>query len=422
VLDHGRAVLFTLTRRGGGDWDQAQIVVQSLVSGERKIIAHGSDGRYVASGHILYAVGGSVFALPFDVQNLRVKGNATPVLENVMRAGNASGVTQLSVSDTGTLIYMPGDIALGGLAPSSLALVDRSGKSTPLPLPPALYESPRISPDGKQIAVTIFDGKEWQISIYELSSAASLRRLTFGGGRNESPVWSNDGKYIFFSSDREKDWAVFRQLADGTGVAERVTPETVGARYPTSLNPSGTVLLFDALRLAERDIFTVTLDDSREVKPFIQVRASAQTGGAFSPDSRWVAYMSNEMNTLPQIFVQPFPSTGARNQITMEGGFAPLWSPDGKQLFYVSMSNSKMFAVDVVRTQPAPVFGKHSPLPIQDIHQGTTAQVRNYDIMPDGRFLVLLAGSPTQTKPQTNLQINVVTNWFTELQQRVPVK
>ena len=85
------------------------------------------------------------------------------------------------------------------------------------------------------------------------------------------------------------------------------------------------------------------------------------------------------------------------------------------------MSNSKLFAVDVVRTQPALAFGKPSPLPIQDIHQATTAAVRNYDIMPDGRFLVL-AGSPTQTNARTNLQINVVTNWFTELQQRVPVK
>jgi serine/threonine-protein kinase len=420
MVDGGRAVLFTL-RRPESEWDQSQIVVQSLVSGERKIVAHGSDGRYVASGHILYAVGGNVYALPFDVKNLRGNGSATPVIENVMRAGNASGVAQLSVSDNGTLIYMArGDAPVGVLAPTTLALVDRSGKTDTLPLPPAQYETPRISPDGHQIAVTIFDGKEWQISIYDRSSGATLRRLTFGGGRNESPVWSNDGKYIFFSSDQERSWAIFRQLADGTGVAERLTPEGVGGRSPTSLDRLGKILLFDSLRGAERDIFTVTLEGNHEAKPFVALRASVQAGGIFSPDGRWVAYMSNDMNGLPQIFVQPYPGTGtgSKYQVTKEGGAAPAWSRDGKQLFYVV--GNKMFAVDVVRTEPALSFGKPSPLAIPTVQiQGA---VRNYDVMPDGRFLTVLLPSQTQAKPPTNIQINVVLNWFTELQQRVPVK
>src|SRR5262249_60826308 len=139
-----------------------------------------------------------------------------------------------------------------------------------------------------------------------------------------------------------------------------------------------------------------------------------------SSDGRWVAYMSNELHTLGQIFVQPYP-TGAKYQITTEGGYAPQWSRDGKKLFYYS-ANNKLSVIDI-RTQPAFSFGRPSRLPILGMLQEGVSQARNYDITPDGkRVLVILPASQTEINSRSTVQINVVLNWFSELQQRVPVR
>jgi len=417
IVDGGRAVLFTLTPPGEQPrWDEAQIVVQSLASGERRVIVRGFDGHYVPSGHVIYAVAGTVFALPFDLKKLEATGGAVPMLDGVMRSP-ISGGAQLSVSDNGTLVYLPGD-AVVRLPRRTLAFADHSGKTEMLPLPPAAYESPRMSPDGKQIAVTIFDGNETYVSIYALSGDTTLRRLTFGG-ENGSPVWSPDGKYVFFRSSRDGKEGIFRHLADGTGTPERLTiAEDPTGHQPTSIDPFGRTLVFVGGRRGDYDIFTLTLEGDRKPKPFVEVPGSLQAQAVFSPDGQWVAYMSNELQQLSQIYVQPYP-TGAKYQITTEGGYAPVWSPDGKQLFY--SGNNKLLAVDI-RTQPTFSYGKPSPLPIVGMVR-ESASPRNYDITPDGkRFLVLQQPSPSDVNSRSSVQINVVLNWFRELQQRVPVK
>jgi serine/threonine-protein kinase len=421
MLDHGRAVLFTSRHLGLGEsWDQAQIVVQSLPSGERKVIVHGgSDGRYVASGHILYAVGGSVFAVPFDVKRLEAKGSAVAVINGVMRAtGEQSGIAQLSVSDNGTLVYMPGE-AIAVIPRRVLAFTDRSGKLETLPLPPAAYETPRISPDGKQIAVTTFDGNSRFVSVYELSTGTTLRRLTFGGGMNLDAIWSGDGKYVYFESNRDGFDGIFRQLADGKGPTERLMiAERPGNQIPQSMDPSGKVLIYSSFIGGLGNIFVLPLDGDRKPKPFAAMPGTVHGHAALSPDSQWLAYMSNELNTLPEVFVQSYPA-GSKYQITTEGGDSPMWSPDGKQLFY--HSGTKLFAVDV-RTQPSFTAGKPTVLPIVGVVQPSTNS-RNFDIAPDGkRFLVVMPASPTEAGPRSTIQINVVLNWFSELQQRVPVK
>jgi Tol biopolymer transport system component len=285
-----------------------------------------------------------------------------------------------------------------------------------LPLAPASYEMPRMSPDGKQIALTTSDGRDRQISVYELSSGTTLRRLTFGR-ENSYPVWSPDGRNIFFRSSRDGNSGIFRQLADGTGSAERlIIAEGNGNLDPTSVDPSGKTLAFEAYHRGDFDILMLPLEGDRKPYPFVELPGSFQGGAVFSPDGQWVAYVSAELNRQPEIFVQPYPGTGAKYQITTDGGEVPIWSPDGKQLYYYL--GTKLFAVDI-RTQPTFSFGKPSPLPISGAAQppGTP---RNYDITPDGkRFLVVL---PANGSSRSNLQINVVLNWFRELQERVPVK
>src|SRR5262249_48198820 len=196
LLEHGRAVLFTLTPTASlGRTDQSQIVVQQLPRGERKVLHGGFDARYISSGHLIYSVGGDVMAVAFDASRLEMKGTPVPVLEGVRRSGSYS---LLSISDREGLVFIPGE-AGAAVNRTVLALADRSGKLQTLPLPPAAYEYPRISPDGKLLAFGTNDGTEEFVSIYDLSGTKAPRRLTFGG-KNVIPVWSLDGRYVYFRS------------------------------------------------------------------------------------------------------------------------------------------------------------------------------------------------------------------------------
>jgi Tol biopolymer transport system component len=421
LLDHGKALLFTVAT-GGGKWDQAQIVVQTLPSGPRKVLVRGgSDARYVSTGHIIYALGGNVLAIPFDLKTLDVKGGPAPLIEGVMRAsGGATGSAQLAVSENGTLIYAPGGSQ--ETSQRTLALVDRSGKVQPLPLPPAPYDHPRISPDGKRIVVGTDDDKDQIVWVYEMSGGSTLRRLTFGG-KNTAPVWSRDGRYVIFTSDREGDIALFRQPADGTGSAERLTKPDHGVdHFAISVDPSGKILSFFARKSgSDGGIWMLPLEGDRKAQPFVEQPNSAQPHASFSPDGRLLAYMSTELGTtIPQLFVQPYPATGAKYQITTDGGVAPLWSPDGKQMFY--WWGGRIFAIDV-RTEPNFSFGKPSPLPVSSVLEEAPG-LQNFDITPDGKqFLIIPRGaSPVAGQTPETLQINVVMNWFEDLKQRAPVR
>jgi serine/threonine-protein kinase len=424
LLNHGKAVLFTLGPFiGSADrWDQAQIVVQSLSTGQKKmIIRGGGDGRYVPTGHIIYALGGNILAVPFDLKRLQVKGGSVPVIEGVMRGGG-TGAAQLAFSANGTLMYIPG--ATGSAARTTLALADLSGKVQPLPLPPGAYTHPRFSPDGKQLVVGTDDGKDQIVWVYNMSGGTTLRRLTFGG-KNQYPMWSNDGRHVIFTSDREGDNGLFWQLADGTGAADRLTKGEQGVvPQAQAIDPSGKSLAFFRFRGSlAGGISMLSMNGDRMPKAFAEAPNTIQPHAAFSPDGRWIAYASSEVPPV-QIFVQPYPSTGAKYQITTDiGGAAfPMWFPNGKQILYVFPP--KFFVIDV-RTEPTFSFGKPTALPITGIVQPVPGQ-RNFDIAPDGKHLIVVipvSDLPSRaTNPRSAAQINVVMNWFTELQQRVPVK
>jgi serine/threonine protein kinase/WD40 repeat protein len=424
IIDGGRAVLFTLAASGSADrWDQAQIVVQSLTSNERKtVLTNASDGRYVSTGHIVYTLGANLMALPFDLAKLQPKGGPIPLIEGIMRAlGGQTGVGQFSFANNGTLVYISG-ISDTSLSRSTLALVDRAtGKAQALPVRPAPYSFPQMSPDGKRLAVTTEDGI---VSIYDMSAGGTLQRLTFGS-KNSNPIWSRpDGKYVFFTSDREGNSALFRQLADGTGMAEALTTgEKDIFPLAESAEPSGKVLAFTKRRGSGAAIWFLPLDGDRTATQLVKQPNGAQSHAAFSPNGRWLAYTSTELRAnSPQIFVQPYPATGAKYQVTTDGGTYPLWSqPDGKQLFYVW--NDQLYVVDV-RTETPFSVSKPSTVPITGIIQPPRSQ-RNYDITPDGKQFVVVLLASAQGEPNLRLpraQINIELNWFRELQERVPVK
>ena len=429
LIDRGTAVLYTVSRSGQGfdRWDRAQIVVERIGSGQRKVVVRGgSDARYLPTGHLVYALASSVLAIPFDLKTGETKGGPVPVVESVMRVPNSAtqmGIAHFATSATGALVYVPGT-ANGPAGPKLLSFVDRDGKTQPIALPAQMYVHPRLSPDGTQIAVGTDDGRDANVWVYDRKNpGASLRRLTFGG-RNRYPIWSPDGRYITFQSDREGDAAIFRQLANGSGAAERLTKPDADAQHePESWSPDGKTLSFNNISGANQGVWTVGLDGDR--KPVVFADSTENTvekHSVFSPDGHWIAYMAAPVSTIAvntEVFVQPFPVTDAKYQVSTGGGRTPRWSADGKALFYHEPATNRFFVVDV-RTTPSLSFGRPTPLPIEGtIHP--LAQ-RNYDVTPDGReLLVVVSATPRQAESaRTTQQINVVFNWFEELQARAP--
>jgi len=361
-------------------------------------------------------------ALPFDLSTLQPKGGPIPLIEGIMRAlGGQTGVGQFAFANNGTLVYISG-ISDTSLSRSTLALVDRAtGKAQALPVRPAPYSFPQMSPDGKRLAVTTEDSI---VSTYDMSGGGTLQRLTFGN-KNSNPIWSRpDGKYVFFTSDRVGNSALFRQLADGTGIAEALTKgEKDIFPLAESVDPAGKVLAFTKRQGSQGSIWFLPLDGDRTPAPLLKEPKGGQSHATFSPNGRWLAYTSTELRAnSPQIFVQPYPTTGAQYQVSTDGGTYPVWSqPDGKQLFY--LWNDQMYVV-VVRAETPFSVSKPSTVPITGIIQPGRSQ-RNYDITPDGKqFLVVLLAS-AQGEASLRLpraQINVVLNWHEELKQRVPAK
>jgi len=435
MLPDGKTVLYSVTRvRGGNRWDQAEIAAQAIGSTERKVLVRGgSDARYVPTGHLVYAVGDVLFAVPFDSGKLEVRGGPVPIVTGVQRAAvpaQNTAAANYGFSQRGTLVYL-NSVATPIAGQMTLGIVDRTGVVRKLDVPSAAYRNPRVSPDGRQLAVeTVSDTAQNIIWIYDLAGGKAIRRLT-QDGNNTRPVWTPDSKKIAYGSDREKPYGIFIQPADGSGLPERLTSAEEGFdHYPESWSPDGRVLSMAVARTPlggnSWAVYTLSLDDpQKKPKVFYDVSTSNEFGSVFSPDGKWIAYASNEGADVQfGIYVQPYPPTGVKYQISRTGGAWPVWAPNGMELIY-RLSNTvnsapKMNAVTIT-TKPVPAFTSEKELPIQGFIPITNN--REYDMMPDGKGLVMVfpAGQQNNTPPPPP-SIHVVVNWFEELKTRVAAR
>ena len=432
LLDDGR-LLFAVDPLSGDAQSPTRIVVQR--PGEKvrtTIVDSGADPRYVPSGHLIYVSSGVLYARTFDRSHM-VVGGAVPVVEGVLRTTGSGVLGWYAVSDSGTLVYLPGPADAGSVN-VTIALFDRAGKAEPLPVPAGPYSEPRMSPDGRRIAFGYSDAHDTSVWVYDLTAGGSARRLTFGG-RDRFPIWSSDSQRVIFQSNREGDLALFWQRADGVGAAERLTkPAKDVAHVPQSASPDGKLLLVDQTKDAGRPASNLgLLTDAKtslevfafmdkSLKPFGVVSALS-TNAVFSPDGRWVAYSTREAGRQQgTTFVQPIPATGAKFQISTntEDGHHPVWSSDGKELFYTPGGGQRLIGVTVTASQGF-AFAPAPPV-VRPFINHSGASERPFDAAHDGkRFLGLIPAGADSAAP-ARTEMRVVLNWFEELKARAPVK
>jgi serine/threonine-protein kinase len=417
LLPDGKTLLFTLRQNAGqGSWDTAEIVAYTLPSGSRKVVRHGAgNGRYLTSGYLVYSQGGVLFAAPFDVTRLEVTGTASPVLEGVGRTG--TGGALFDISETGSLAYIEGPATLASTRRlSDMVVLDESGSAEVLKVPSGPHESPRISPDGTRVAFGSSDGSEAGIWIYDLNALTTPRKLTFGSN-NRYPVWSADGRYVAFQSDRDGDLAVFRQPANVSGAAaERLTKPAKGAAHiPESWSKKGDLLLFSEVNGGVATLWAHSLQGGKATQVG-GVRSSAPLNAELSQDGRLLAYTVRGGPGLTAIYVEPFPSTGAKASIPDELGHHPAWSPDGKTLFYVP--GAQPVTGVAVTTQPAISFSSPRTWSGKVPNVTPFGDPRNYDVLPDGKRFIFTRVNAGGQEGGSTAQIRVVVNWTEEFRGR----
>jgi serine/threonine-protein kinase len=413
LLPDGKTLLFSLRQNASqGGWDTAEIVAYTLASGSRKVVRQGAgNGRYLTSGHLVYSQGGVLFAAPFDVTRLEVTATPSPVLEGVSRT--PTGGAQFDISETGSLVYIEGPATLSSTRRlSDMVVLDERGGAEVLKVPSGPHESPRISPDGTRVAFGSADGPEAAIWIYDLNALTTPRKLTFGSN-NRYPVWSADGRYVAFQSDRDGDLAVFRQPADVSGAAaERLTKPAKGAAHiPESWSKKDDLFLFSELNDGVATLWAYSMRAGKATQVG-DVRSSAPLNAELSQDGRLLAYTVRGGTGLAAIYVEPFPSTGAKASIPDQLGHHPAWSPDGKTLFYVP--GAQPVTGVAVTTQPALGFGSPRAWSGKLPNVTPFGEPRNYDVLPDGKRFIYTRVDAGGQEGGITAQIRVVVNWQEE--------
>jgi serine/threonine protein kinase/Tol biopolymer transport system component len=413
ILPGGKSLLYTAVAAN----NQTRVVVQSLKSGETKELFAGGGARYLPTGHIVYGLpnNNNLFAIPFDLGRLEVKGGAVPIVE---------GILQYAVSDAGTLVYLPGTAGASSSDGRTLVWVDRNGKEEPLGAPPDQYLFPKISPDGTRVAMAIM-GENEDIWVWDLARK-TMTRLTFDKSRDQQPIWTPDSKEVLFWSEREgKFGGIFRKQADGTGEDQKLVAAPDRQLFPWSISSDGKALLVldtpDAN--AKGDISMLSMEGDHARKPLLHQDGYVTVQPKISPDGRWMAYVSNESGK-SEVYVRPFPEVNkGRWQVSTKGGVSPLWAPNGRELFYFGEDDGSVTSVAV---ETAPVFKPATPGKLFSRNPylgGGSTPGTPWDIHPDGkRFLMMKLPGAAPSAAGGPRKISIVLNWFEELKQRAPVK
>ncbi len=380
VVPGGRAALYTsVTFDSLEYYDDARIEALVVASGERKVILEGASRAEVLGGHLVFARGGSLLAVPFDAAALEVEGQPVPVLTKVATSAT-TGAAHFALSATGSGIYVPGDLS-DAVFPR---WADRRGGGVPAELEEANYVQLRLAPDDRRAALVVAAAQDNDVWVADFERGTTSR-LTFGGLARD-PVWTPDGRSVAFSQRRkgaDANYGIYVQPADGAGEPEVLwTDESVKLRVDC-FSPDGTSLVFSRLTSANQgDLWLLPLAGDRAPRPLLET-SFHESHAEVSPDGRWLAYASNESGR-SEVFVRPFPGPGGKWQVSSDGGLEPHWSHDGRELFYRTGGSELMRA----SIAPTSAFAAGRP---ERLFAGVRGGVRPgaYAVARDGRFLYL---------------------------------
>ena len=418
ILPGGEAVVFTAHSSIAG-FDDAEVDVISLRDWHRKTLVRGGTfGRYLPSGHLVYVSRGAVFAAPFDLKTLELRGKPVPVLEQVIYSPQF-GTASIAFSQKGTLLYRKGEL---GTRLMTVRWLDGQGKTEPLFSKAAMYTDVRLSPDGGRLAVAIGEGPERGIWVYD-PRRETTTRLTPSDGIFRSPLWTPDGRFIVCRSAGGISW----MRSDGSGKPALLT-KSEQLQIPGSFSPDGQRLAFMYVPVGSEgsngtDLWTVPVESNgSEMKagspePFLQTPFN-EYHPQFSPDGRWLAYSSNESGSL-QVYVRAFPETGEKWMISRSGGHHPVFSRGKSELLFLNESSQIIVARYAVKDRlfrpEEPRIWSAARLP--DLGNN----FRSFDLAPDGRHIAAMMVREDPAQLNTQNHIVFIQNFFDELRRRVPV-
>ena len=409
LLPGKKAVLFTIWT--GGSIDASRVAVLHLDTRQWQVLLEGgAHARYLPTGHLVFARGGGLVAVPFDLSRLQLTGRRVPVLDGVLM-DSQTRVAHYAVSGSGSLAYVPGR---DRPAQQEMVQVDRMGAAVPATTTRRSFAFPVISPDGREVAVVITDNTSQDIWRLDLARDI-LKRVTLEGSFNSSPLWTPDGKRLAFRSNRFGSTNILWKPVEGSGPEERLT-QSPNSQSPTAWSPNGKWLVYDEIDPATGfDVWLLPMEGERKPRPLARTPFTERHAG-FSHNGQWLAYSSDETGRF-EVYVQPFSpesaTPGGRWQVSTEGGTEPVWAKKGPELYY--RNGKQLMSVEI----SGPPFKAGNPkMLFEGSYSRSGGGYRNYDVTLDNAHFLMLKSSEVETAPQ---ELRVVLNWFEELKTRVMV-
>jgi len=404
-LPGGGQVLFTVISKSS---ERPQFAVADVKTGSYRTVAPGGfNGRYAPSGHLTFRRDNTVFAVPFDLGQLTVTGPEVPVIESISTTGPA-GTADYAFSRNGVLVYSEGLSGQG----TTLAWADRQGKVTAIPhQEPRKWGTGQLSPDGRHVATGLDTDKGRDIWIVDLDRGTP-NRVTFGG-QNDRPVWTSDGKRVFFGGTATDGKSGLYVVPADASAPPSLVLELKSAPVVNSVGVRDTKLLyrfFDEKGRARMFLLELSGNAATAAPRPLREGTGSDVDAEISPDGKWVALTSTETGG-SEVYVMPFPGPGGRTRISSAGGREPRWSPSGRELFYRG-GDAGAVPTFVVSVQTSPSLTVSVPSELFRSMFGTT-----WDLAPDGKLLV-----ETVRNEGELTSFATVTNWFEELKRRAPAR